>query len=58
MDTGPSLAFLLEILVVALCCGDPSVLDLQDWPLRLLQQIVGGINVEVGQLNNPVSGLE
>ena len=36
--------------VVALCCGDPVTLNLQDWPLHILQQFINGINVGVSQL--------
>ena len=36
--------------VVALCCGDPVTLNLQDWPLHILQQLIDGMDVRVGQL--------
>ena len=39
----------LRYPVVALCHGDPAALDLQDWPLHMLQQFIDEVDVEVGQ---------
>lgn len=36
--------------MVTLCKGDSAALDLQAWPLRVLQQIIGRMVVGVGQL--------
>ena len=38
----------LEYSLAVLCHGDPTTLDLQDWPLHKLQQFVDGIDVGVG----------
>lgn len=40
----------LSYPVVALCRGDPTALDLKDWPLHLLQQFIDRVDVRVGQL--------
>lgn len=35
---------------VALCHGEPAALVLQDQPLHMLQQLISGVDVRVGQL--------
>ena len=47
----------LEYLSVALYCGDPAALGLQDRPLHMLQQITDGVDVGSGQVINLVLGL-
>ena len=43
--------------VVALCHGDPVALELQDWSLHVLQQIIDGVDVGAGQLRDLDLGL-
>jgi len=38
---------------VALCHGDPAALDLQDWPLHMLQHLTDGVDFGVSQLKAP-----
>lgn len=40
---------LLGYPVVILCHGDPRVLNLQDWPLQVLQLFTDGVDAIVGQ---------
>ena len=47
-SAGPSLELLLVTLPVALCCGNPAALGLQDQSLHVFQKITDGINVRVG----------
>lgn len=39
------------------CHGDPAALDLQDWPLHVLQQFIDGLDVGLGQLKPLELGL-
>ena len=43
--------------VFVLCHRDLVTLGLQDWPLHVLQQIIDGVDVGVGQLIGIVLGL-
>lgn len=57
INTGPSLRFLLEILLFPQSHGDPEALVLQDQPLHKLQQLIGGVDVVVGQIRAQDLGL-
>ena len=35
---------------IALCHGDPVLLDLEEWPLHVLQHFLDGVDVGMGQL--------
>jgi hypothetical protein len=39
---------LLGYPIVALCHGDPAALDLQNWPLHTLQQLIDEVDVGIG----------
>jgi hypothetical protein len=47
----------LGYLIVALCCGDPMALKLQDQPVHALQQFIEKVCLGVGQLKTLVLGL-
>lgn len=44
----------LRYLAVALCRGDPVVLDLQEQPFHKLQQVKDGADVGVGPGSGPL----
>lgn len=44
--------------VVALCGGDPETVDLHCQPFHVLQKIIDGVHVRVGQLKALNPGLE
>lgn len=48
---------LLSYPAVALCCGNPVDLGLQDWPFHVFQQIRDGVDVGVRQPRTLVLGL-
>lgn len=49
ISTGPSPG-LLSIILVALCHGDPAVLDQQDHPFYMLQWFIDETDFGVGHL--------